>query len=117
MTLTAREDISMTPEATNPDVWFQVGGIAAALLAGAAGYFWTRMWGKQPQPPGHPVLTGIGMAIGDRDQAERQIVMLERIAKALEVIADRRQHDMQETLDELVEQLKQKEMRPSRRRS
>lgn len=104
----------MAGEASSPDIWVNIGGIIAAILAGVAGYFGRSLIGKEP-PKADPVLTGIGLALGDKEQTERLLAVLERMANALEAMADRKQADMHDTLEELLEAVKPKPKPPRRR--
>ena len=89
-----------------PDFWANAGVLIAAAVAALAGYYGPRVFGKSPPAKVDPVLSGIALALGDKEQSERIIATLERIARALEAIADKRQNDMQETLEELVASIK-----------
>lgn len=92
---------------TAPDLWVQIGGLIAALAAGAAGYFGRELLGKS-SPKVDPVITGIGLALGDKEQSERLIDELRRIAVALEALADKRQSEIDEKLEELLERIPDK---------
>ncbi|MDS1135168.1 hypothetical protein [Nitratireductor indicus] len=64
---------------------------------------------RRKKPHTHDtMLASLGIGWLDRDFAERGVRALERIAEASEVLADRRQADMQHTLHEIVEVLKKK---------
>lgn len=93
------------------DFWTNAGVLIAAVVAMLAGYYGPRVFAK---PAGEasrhdPVLTGIGMAFGDKEQQERLISGVERIAKAAETLADQKQADMSEKMDELLQRLEQAE--------
>lgn len=49
--------------------------------------------------------------IGNKDQAERMIAELKRIADSLAVLADREREAIEEKLDELLERMADKERR------
>lgn len=100
----------MSPTDT-PDVWANLGILLAAAVAALAGYFGPRVFRKTPAPKTDPVLTGIGLALGDKEQSERMVECLDRIARALEAIADKRQTEMQDTMEEILERLSDKEKR------
>jgi hypothetical protein len=61
------------------DTFLMVGGFVAAFLAGLFGYF------KRPKEMTRvdPVLSGIGLEYGNREQSERLIVEAKRQADAL----------------------------------
>lgn len=82
------------------EIWIAAlyGGVL--LLAAVGRYLSTR-----PGANSQAHITAMGLAL-DRDQMERGLAYLSRIAKALEAMADKRQADMHETLEEIVEQLK-----------
>lgn len=81
--------------------------IGAGLGAAVAAYFgYSKKWPDKPQQD--PVLAGIGLELGNREQGDRLITEVAGIRKAVETIADRKQNDMQDTLEEIVEQLKPK---------
>ncbi len=100
----------MAAEAASPDVWVNVGGVIAAVIFGVAGYFEPKLLNKTPAKVG-PVIAGIGLALGDREQSERLIEAAQRCAAALEQLADKRQSEIDEKLQELLERI-----RTSRRR-
>lgn len=93
----------------------------AALLAGLGQYFF-----KRPVPPvaastaAQTVISSIGMGWLERDQMERFLSAIERIAKSQERIAnaadtvvDRQKADMSDRIDELMDVLRDKERRIS----
>lgn len=96
----------MSPSDT-PDVWANLGILLATAVAALAGYFGPRVFGKTPPAAAKadPVLMGVGVAFGDKEQSERMIECLDRIATALEAIADRRQSEMQDTMEEILDRL------------
>lgn len=95
-----------------------VGFFLAAILAGLWGYF------KKP-PAASPMTTAgtvmtaaIGMGWMEKDQAERMLTSVEklvkhqeRMAEALEALADRRASEMKDTIDELMDVMREKERR------
>lgn len=82
------------------EIWLAAlyGGVL--LLAAVGRYLSTR-----PGANSQAHITALGLSL-DRDQMERGLSYLSRIAKALEAMADKRQADMQGTLQEIVDQLK-----------
>lgn len=91
------------------DFWTNAGVLVAATIAMLAGYYGPKVFAKPDAAKHDPVLTGIGLAFGDKDQTERMIGFLERIAKAAEALANHRQAEMTEKMDELLERLEQAE--------
>jgi len=77
------------------------------LLAGAVGYF------KKQKPVGAQtaVLTGVGMELGNKEQIERLIHAVEKIAKA---IHDEEQDEFKLKMEHLLEALERAEQRPQR---
>ncbi|GAB5506702.1 MAG: hypothetical protein Rhirs2KO_18650 [Rhizobiaceae bacterium] len=85
------------------------GVVGLLTVLGAVGvYLRTR---QKPPPSEGAVVSGIGVGLIEREQAERLIRVLERIAVSVETMADRRQNDMQETLHDIAEQLKKQPKR------
>lgn len=76
------------------------------VLAGMLG-IWAAYFKKTPPPTPKPeaVLTGVGLEIGNRFQIDEQNSQLRRIADALEILADRRQANLEHKLDELLERI------------
>lgn len=111
----------MGPEAS--DIWANFGVFLAAFVALLSGYY-GRPWLAKTVPDrrADPVITGIGLALGDKEQQERLISVhermlpiFERIARSLESIADERQNDMKDTLEELLETVKPRPASPRKR--
>jgi undecaprenyl pyrophosphate synthase len=50
------------------------------------------------------VLTSIGVGYGDRDQIERAIAQITRMASALEILADKRTDKIEQALERLDEE-------------
>jgi hypothetical protein len=74
-----------------------VGTAVAALIA----------YLKKPVPKPEPnaIVTGIGLELGNRLQLDEMNMQLRRIADAAEILADRKQAELSETLKELVEKV------------
>ena len=102
-----------------PEILF-TGIVGLLIILGAIGnYLRTR---DKPSYATRPALTGIGMAWGEREQIERMIGVQERIARSLEILADRRTEEMEEIHRTLLDRLdarerreEQEEPRPRRR--
>lgn len=69
----------------------------------------------------HPVLAGVGIELGNREQTERLIGEVRGMRVALEILADRRTEEMEEMHKALLERLdaqerreEQEEQRPRR---
>ncbi len=95
-----------------------IAALYGALIALAAiGQYINRP--KQPAKQ-DPVLTGIGMAFGDREQTERLIAVFARCAIALETLADRRASELEDmhrqVMDRLDMQHRREEQEEPRRR-
>ncbi|WP_223479268.1 hypothetical protein [Oricola indica] len=78
-------------------------GVGVIILLAAIRQYFN---GRSPKVPDGSVLTGIGVGLVERDQAERAVKALERIADAAERMGDQRQANMQHTLEEIAEQLR-----------
>ena len=79
--------MELTPELLGTGV------VGLIVVIGAVGRYLSSL--RAPPPPQGPVLTGIGLGWSDREQTERMFAMIERIAKALETIADKRTSEME----------------------
>jgi hypothetical protein len=53
-----------------------------------------------------PVLAGVGLELGTREQIDHLVLQVKRCADALERLADKRQDEIQETLEEIVEEMR-----------
>lgn len=73
------------------------------MFAGLWAYFRSP---KQSPPTQSPVLTGVGMEFGNREQTERLIAAVNRVA---DEIANRKTDEMTDTMKELLERLRRKE--------
>lgn len=100
-------------------------GVGAVVLIGAIGNY-LRSLREKPRAS-DPVIAGIGLAFGDREQSERMISALTRMAAAMEILADRRTDEMADIQKALLERLdaqerreeqeQERSRRPPRRRS
>lgn len=89
-----------------PDLWANLGILLAAAVAALAGYFGPKIFGRTPASspsPTSPVITGVGLELGNREQTERLITAVNGVAAA---IRDKKQDEMQETMSDLLEELK-----------
>ena len=92
-------------------------GVALVIIIGAIG---TYLRSLREKPRGlDPVLAGVGLGFGDKEQTERLIALHERIATALEILADKRTDEMADMHRALLERLdaqkrreEQEEQRP-----
>lgn len=91
-------------------------GVAIVIIVGAIGRYLAGLNGRTRQID--PVLAGVGLAFGDKEQTERLISVQTRIAVALESLADKRTDEMAEMhrqlLDRLDRRAEQEEPRPRR---
>lgn len=88
------------------EIWTNLGIFFGGIMAAVAAYYGKKV---PPPPSTSPVLAGVGLEFGSRDQMERMIDELARIAGALESLADHRQSDMKDTMDELLDRLRSAE--------
>lgn len=79
---------------------------SAAVFAGTALAAYFGYFRKVTPPPVDPVITGVGMELGNRQQMDMLITEVRGCRMALEAIADRKRSEMQETLEDIVERLK-----------
>ena len=87
--------------------------VGAIVVVGAIGNY---LRGLKARPQ-DPVLTGIGIELGNREQTERLISVQTRIAVAMETMADKRTTEMEDIHRELLERLdRREEQEESRRR-
>jgi hypothetical protein len=79
--------------------------ILTAAIAGIGILFtaWFKYFSTKSTPPAMDVAP---VSVVDRDHAERTVRALERIAAAVETATDKRQSDMQHTLEEIAKNLK-----------
>ena len=92
------------------------GVFLGTAIAAYVGY--SRKW---PTKPVDPVLAGVGLGFGDKEQGERLISEMRRCADSLEVLADKRTDEMAEMHRVLLDRLdaqerreEQEEQRPRR---
>jgi hypothetical protein len=78
-----------------------VGGIILTL----AGY------SKKPGPGENPLVTGVGLELGNRFQTDQVIHQLTRIADSLAALADRREAARDEMMKEMLDRLDESERR------
>lgn len=90
-----------------------LGALFVALIA-VANYLRTK---EKPQQQSTAVLTGIGLAFGDKLQTEELIKQVTRIANGIDVLADRRTDDMADMQKELIERMDRAEAREQGRRT
>lgn len=88
-----------------PELWIAAIYGAILLLAGAGKYLSRQ---NTSSPKNDPVLTGIGFGFGERDQMDRLIAEVKRVADAL---TDKNSHDISHKLDELVDRIDKAEQR------
>lgn len=85
------------------------GIVGLIIILGAVGnYLRSR---EKPTHRPDPVLTGIGLAYGDREQCERLITVLTRMSRALDILADRRTDEMEDMHRALLDRLDAQERR------
>lgn len=103
--------MELTPELIGTGV------VGILIIAGAVGNYLRTLKIGSPKP--EPIRAGFSMGWFDSEQTikllaleTRQAVALERIADALAIIADRERADMKDTLETIVDQLRQPRPRP-----
>ena len=84
--------------------------VGAVVILGAIGNY-LRSLREKPKPDVHPVLTGVGIGWGDRDQTERMITQFTRIADSVAILADKRTDEMEEIHKTLLARLDMQERR------
>lgn len=91
-------------------------GVALVIIIAGIGNY-LRSLRDKPRPV-DPVLAGVGLAFGDKEQTERLISVHMRVAAALETLADKRTDEMAEMhrqlLDRLDRRAEQEEASPRR---
>jgi hypothetical protein len=84
---------------------------AAAFIAFVLAGLWAYFRPPRRQPSPNPVLTGVGIELGNREQTERLIGEVHGCRVALEVLADRRTEEMEDMHKALLERLDAQERR------
>jgi hypothetical protein len=74
----------------------------AGVFIGAATAAYVGYSKKWPNKPDHPVLTSVGIELGSREQTERLIEQVKRIADVLE---DKAQAKIEDKLEDLAEKV------------
>lgn len=82
------------------------GVFVGGILAGAIGYL-----RKAPASQQQPVLQGIGMELGNKEQSERLIEQVKRIADGMDILSDKRTDEFQDMHKALLERLDAQERR------
>jgi len=86
------------------EIWTNLGIFFGGIFLAIAAYYGKKV---PPAPPASsPVLASVGLELGNRDQVERMIHELKRIADALQSLSDHRQADMQDAMEELLEKMR-----------
>ncbi|MER9937396.1 hypothetical protein [Mesorhizobium sp. M0088] len=89
----------------------------AGVFIGAATAAYVGYSKRWPAKPDNPVLTGIALGYGDKEQTERLITEVRGCRVALEALADKRVDEMEHMQKELLERLDAQELRrPAPRR-
>lgn len=86
--------------------------VGAFVALGAIGNYLQKL---KAQPP-NPVLTGIIGEYGNREQTDRLILVHERIAKAVEALADKRAGDKHQEILDRINEIEEHGQRPTVRR-
>ncbi|VVT32941.1 hypothetical protein [Rhizobium sp. EC-SD404] len=95
-------------DATEP--WTAIGAVIAGVLIATFTYFKTN--GRKQTDP-HEATAGLFI---DRETMRRISENLERIADAAELLADKKQDHMSETIDKILQQMEKEEARKPTRR-
>ncbi|HTV67501.1 MAG TPA: hypothetical protein VMF90_03095 [Rhizobiaceae bacterium] len=97
----------------SPDFWTNLGILLAAVVAGLAGYYGPRL--RQPPAPVKidPVVAGIGLELGNRQQLDLLIQAVNRVA---DVLDGKKTAGIEETLKEILERMEAVESRQRPRR-
>jgi len=80
---------------------YAVGGFIAL---GAIGHYLRSLRAK-PTPAPDTAIVGIGMELGNREQTERLIAQVTRIADGMDILADKRTDEMEEIHKNLLARL------------
>lgn len=81
--------------------------VGAVVVVGAIGNYLRTL---RERPRGlDAVVAGVGLGFGDKEQTERVIAVLDRCAKALEALADKRTDEMEEMHKTLLDRLDRRE--------
>jgi len=103
----------MPPEAVSgADIWTNLGILIGAAVAMLAGYYGPRVFGRAPLKQ-DSVIASVGVELGNREQMERLISEVKRIADA---ITDKNTAGINDRLEELAAQLEAMNEVPRRRR-
>ncbi len=86
------------------------GFVGLVIVIGAIGNYLRSLKGNSAITHG-PVLAGIGMELGNKEQTERVIVELAGIRKAVEILADKRTDEIEEMHRALLDRLDAQERR------
>lgn len=92
--------MELTPE------WLGAGVVGALVAIGAAHRYLSGLKSRPPATAPQSVLAGVGFGMIDRDHAERVVRALERIADSCDRMSDKRQDDMQHSLDGILKELR-----------
>lgn len=85
------------------------GAVGTVVIVSAIGNYLRAL---KEKPRGmDAVVAGVGFGFGDKEQCERVISVLERCARALEALADKRTDEMEEMHKALLERLDAQERR------
>lgn len=88
---------------------------AAAFMAFVLAGLWAYFSQQKRPSPANPVLAGVGLELGNREQTERLISEVHGCRLALEVLADRRTEEMEDIHRELLARLDRKEEQEEQR--
>jgi hypothetical protein len=83
--------------------------VGVVIILGAVGNYLRSLKALPSQPDA--VLRGIGMELGDKDQTERLIAQVKRIADGMDILADKRTDEMEEIHKTLLARLDMQERR------
>ncbi|KFB11018.1 hypothetical protein [Nitratireductor basaltis] len=84
------------------EVWI-AGAYGLIVLLAAAGRYLNQR--KQPPPRDDAYVTAASLGFIEKDMARRLVEAAEGINASMSILADRKQNELQETLDKLVQTL------------
>ena len=95
------------------EFWTNVGVVLAATVAALAGYFSRTIFGvSSSSPKADPVLTGIGVELGNRQQIGDLVTAVNRVADAIE---GKKQASIEGKIDDILDRIDEAERLQRRR--
>lgn len=92
------------------EIWTNIGLLVGGVMLAIAAYRGKTV-PPAPRQQSEAVLADVGLELGNRDQQERMIHELKRIADAMQSLSDHRQANMQDLMGELLDKMRSAEKR------